>query len=106
MLVTEAHILTAAMEVFGMSSLDDQPSRNNFPEGSVDLTPFQRRDVLLNAIQKILDTFVELSFPTPASEPDTDCVRGYARDVLTMGLLFMEFSDAIQEGDGHRILQC
>ena len=35
-----------------------------------------------------------------------DCVQEYARNVLSLGLLYLEFCDAIQEGDGVRILRC
>ena len=35
-----------------------------------------------------------------------DHVLSYASDLLTLGLLYMEFSDAIREGDGERILRC
>ena len=37
---------------------------------------------------------------------DIDHVQKYAREVLSMGLLLMEFADAIREGDGLRILRC
>lgn len=30
----------------------------------------------------------------------------YAREVLTLGLFYMEFHDAIREGDGERIIRC
>ena len=86
MLVVEAHILTAAMEVFRMSSLEDQPAAVSFPEGSADLNPAQRRNVLQLTVHKILGMFVKLSFPASTSEPDTDHVRAYARDVLSLGL--------------------
>lgn len=33
-------------------------------------------------------------------EVQNDEVKGYAIDILSQGLLYMEFSDAIREGDG------
>jgi len=33
-------------------------------------------------------------------------VYAYGKEVLSLALRLMEFSDAIQEGDAHRILRC
>ena len=30
----------------------------------------------------------------------------YARETLSLGLLFLEFKDAVKEGDGTRVLRC
>ncbi len=106
LLVVEARILTAAMQVFGMSTLEDKPSTQFFPENSSRLNPAQRRHVFLLAIRQVLDKFVEISFPVPDSNPDTDHVQAYAKEVMSLGLLLMEFVDAIREGDGLRILRC
>ena len=35
-----------------------------------------------------------------------DGVHAYACEVLTLGLILMEFNDAIREGDGERIIRC
>lgn len=39
-------------------------------------------------------------------EDKVDHVMAYAREVLSLGLLYMEYCDAIREGDGLRIVQC
>ncbi len=103
-IVAETHILAAAMEVFGMSSREDTPSVDMFPERSTALSAQQRRKLVAFAVRKVLDQFVELSFPAPSEKLDDDHVQGYARDVQSLGLLYIEFSDAIREGDGLRIL--
>ena len=41
-----------------------------------------------------------------ASKQPHDGVHGYAKDTLTLRLLLMEFTDAVREGDGERILKC
>ena len=43
--------------------------------------------------------------PALASAP-SDGVKAYAEEILNLGLLLMEFSDAIRESDGHRIPRC
>jgi len=47
---------------------------------------------------------VNLSYPVPSSEDDH--VYAYGKEVLSLALRLMEFSDAVQEGDGCRILHC
>ncbi len=37
---------------------------------------------------------------------EVDSVQEYARDVLSLGLLYLEFTDAIRDGNGSRILRC
>ena len=41
-----------------------------------------------------------------ARESNTDNVRAYACNILSSGLLYMEFVDAIREGDGSRLIRC
>ena len=103
--VCEAHICTAAMQVFQMSSLDDTPSTAHFPEGCTQLNPKQRWNVLQLAIMDIIEQFVDIDYPSSANKDD-DHVRAYGKEVLSLGLLFMEFKDAIREGDGERIIRC
>ena len=33
-------------------------------------------------------------------------LKGYAKQVVSLGLLYMEYSDGIREGDGDRIIRC
>ena len=105
-LVWEAHICTAAMKVFGMSSLKDTPTSHHFPKGCTQLNPKQRWNVLRLAIKEIIDQFVDIKYPTPTVSKDKDHVRAYAKEVVSLGLLLMEFIDAIREGDGDRIIRC
>lgn len=102
----EAHILSATMQVFGMSSLEDQPSAEFFPK---ELDPSQRKVLFLQGIKQVLDKFVDVTYETSTSSKkvkDNDHILAYAKDVLSLGLWLMEFVDAIKEGDGLRILRC
>ena len=50
-------------------------------------------------------------FPLPSSQKKpvdklNDNVLEYARETLSLGLLLLEFKDAIKEGDGTRVLRC
>ena len=73
LLVVEAYILLAAMEVFEMSTLDSTPANTKlFPEESSQLDSNQCRSVLLLAVREIIEKFVSVSLPAHSklSEPD------------------------------------
>jgi L1 cell adhesion molecule like protein len=102
-----------------MSSLEDKPSAEFFPEGSSELDTLQRRQVLMAGLRELTRKFVVLDVTlkdpkqakakagkkTPHSE-EFDRVHAYSCDLMSLGLLLMEFGDAVREGDGTRILRC
>ena len=85
--------------------LCDRPGTELFPEGCTNLKPLQRWNLLKLAVSKIVEQFVDISYPTPITEKDNH-VQAYAKEVLSPGLLLMEFIDAVREGDGERIVRC
>ena len=118
-LVVEAHIVSAAMTIFDMKSIDDQAHNATFfPPGSSELDTVQRGNLLLLATKEIVSRFVDLSSceckkkdkqQKKSSGPDLskhDSVFAYACEVLTLGLLIKEFNDSVREGDGNRIIRC
>ena len=107
--VVEVHILSACMTVFDMTAVSDRPSESLFPRDVEDKDSLHRRQVLLDAVKIVMDKFVDFSMDSEGrgeEDGDKDHVCEYARDVLTLGLMYMEFADAIREGDGGRILRC
>ena len=70
-----------------------------------------RRDkevVLKNLSKKVIDSFSFINFnknEKPKSPAD-DGVLDYAKETLTLSLLYAEFDDAIREGDGIRMIRC
>ena len=62
---------------------------------------------MLEAVKSVLDEYVCLPITKDNSEQTLqDHVKEYACDVLSLGLLYLEFIDAIREGDGERIIRC
>lgn len=115
LLVVEAHILSSAMMMFGVAGIDCEPtSRQYFPVDSQKLAAPERKQVLLMASGALVDKYVDLSMEKAENTSDSsarevsghDGVVEYASEVLTLGLLLMEFNDAIREGDGNRICRC
>ena len=103
----EVHILSTFMTAFSMNALDDTPSTDIFTEESTESDSATRRRILLSAIQRVLGEHIDLSINGEKnSDHDRDYVLLYAREVLTLGLFYKEFHDAIREGDGERIITC
>ncbi len=110
-LVTEAHILSAAMTIFNMNSLDDRPSmmfppppppsptpHPPPPDKSEDLTADQQTRLVLLAIAQLVDTFVDTNIPSASSspvEPPQDGGHAHACGMQSSGLLLLEFKDVI-----------
>lgn len=81
------------------------PVISYFPEDCTQLSPKEHWNVLQLAIVEIIEQFVDINYPSSTSKDD-DHVCAYAKEVLSLGLLFVEFKDAIREGDGEQIIRC
>ena len=90
-----------------MSSLEDSPSQF-VPENAWLLTDKEKEDLLSCICKKILNTFCSIKYHVDAPTNDTkqDQVLLYASEIFSLGLLYMEFLNAIREGDGTRIIHC
>ena len=88
-----------------MSSVNDNPTESLFPQGCTKLSPKQRWNVMKLAVRKVVGKFVDVSYPT-ATKKDYDHIQAYAKEVLSLGFLLMEFVDGVREADGERIIRC
>ena len=106
-LVVSCHIIAAALATLKMKSVSDTPSEDVLPNAqsmwmeSVDV----RRTGLDKVCKQIVDSFVDFSFKTD-NTTETDHVAEYGKQLLGLGCFYLEFSDAIREGDGKRVLRC
>ena len=102
-LVTKAHILAAVLTTLEMKDLTDPiPS-------SLNSTQEDGAAILETIAGKVISEFVDLSYTKSGKKKNPKChdnVLEYAKETLTMGLLLLEFKDAVREGDGDRVLRC
>ena len=68
----------------------------------------RQKNLLSGSVDTVMEKYVKFSMTEGEEEDDggRDGVCEYAQEVLSLGLLYMEFNDAIREGDGKRILRC
>ena len=92
------------MEVLGISSVDEWPS--HIPEDVWLLTEDERQVELDLVLSTIIKKFIDVSFNSTARPINNDRISLYAEQVLSIGSLHAEFTDAIREGDGTRVIRC
>ena len=66
----------------------------------------QLHSSLDSVLEAIVSQYINLSFPSTGSSSRADHVLEYTKETLSLGLLLLEFKDAIREGDGSRVLRC
>ena len=106
-LITNAHILAAAMQMFDINDLTDPLSSELFPRER-ELSQNERLTVLDSAVRSLISEFVDINFPKKQKKvpKNHDHILEYAKETLTMGLVFLEFKDGVRYGDGDRVLRC
>ena len=79
--------------------LEDDPCQQTLP-------PDVRRDILLSATGVIVNKHVDLSLSDCKEKLPSDCMYGYAKELLTLVLFYSEYSNAIRGGDGATYVYC
>ena len=165
--VVTSHILAAAMEVFGMENLEDEPCDGLVPPDIDSMTKAERKEILQYLVGLIVDSYVDIKhcLSEEESDPnrgkrdingevsnstdegdelsssedeensdsedvqmskmskseendgdiksrssrgndDNDYVKAYAEEVLTLGMIYLEYCDAIKDGAGPQVMRC
>ena len=98
------------MKLLGMETLSDTPSEQYAPKGNLTwtCTDEERKPLLDKITRDIVKSFLFTDYNastshTPSSE---DMMYQYSTQLLTIGCMYLEFRDAIKEGDGRRVLRC
>jgi hypothetical protein len=106
LLVVKAHILSVAMKEFDLASLDHAPSNEQFQETFVKQTSDRKQEIFLKAVHNIVSKYVHVPSHRKSDDQHHDYILSYAKELLSLDLLYLEFTDAIHEADGLRILRC
>ena len=124
-LVTQCHIIAAALTFLNMDSLEDEPSTEIIPDPVTAwmLPDDERKKQLQSVCEAIVAKFVDFRYhekPLPkcvesirgskhagsGSGSGDDKVHEYASQILSLGCFYLEFCDGINEGGGKRNLRC
>ena len=102
-LVVTGYVLGAATEILGMEKLEDDPCQQILPPDVWLHNKCERRDILTSVAGVIVNEYVDLTMLNNEEKLPSDRIHG---ELLTLGLFYLECSDAIREGDGLRVLRC
>ena len=106
-LVIECHIIAVAMEILKMADTDHAPDSSDFPGLDTIWMELQEKSNLLEAITNRIVDSLSLNFNNyKPNNGSSDKVRLYGTQLLSLGCFYLEYSDAIKEGDGIRVLRC
>ena len=109
-IVVNAHILSAALKILKMSSIEDEPSNSVIGiSSSKDLWTYsndERKAILRLVCEKIVKSFICFSFNDNPNQNNGDEINNYACYFLSIGCFYLAYKDAIKEGDGMRVLEC
>ena len=97
-------MVSIAMQMMNMQLFEDNPS-SQVPEDSWIYSDQERREILSTLTHSIYNEFARCTYNREVKKID-DQVMEYQMNVLTIGLFYLEYRDAIKEGDGIRILRC
>ena len=106
--VVEGIVIACALQLLGMSDVNDLPTHTITSHEAWMMDDIERRRILMYTATQIVEENADLSTnfspeSTSGHEISTDNV--YACEVLSLGLLYFEFRDAIKEVDGERIIR-
>lgn len=107
-LAIKCHILSAAMKMMSMKSLEDMPSSRYItdPENVWMSTKEERKKILMTIATSIVDLYIDINYHTSEEFVYIDKVNLYARRLMSLGCFYLEHSDGIREGDGDRVVRC
>ena len=111
-IITSGLIVASALTTLKLTSTDDTPGTDVLPEAeSLWIKPdTERRECLKRLCRQVYDKFVSFKYNNADSSPEVadtdDGVCQYSVQLLRLGCFYLEYSDAIREGDGGRVLRC
>ena len=109
-LCVTGYILVAVMSFLGMTTVEDSPlptlvSPDLWMED--DSMHYSALMTIASAIvEKYVDLESEFGDPSQPQSASINCSKlDYSKEVISLGLLYFNFKDAVREGDGDRVLQ-
>lgn len=104
-LVVTSHFLAASMKKLGMESLDDVPTIGEFDPNTWMKSNADRRSEIYSFCQQVIHDHVNIIMCGDISS-SKDGILNYANEIMSLGILYLNYKDAIRHGDGNRLLVC
>ena len=102
--VGRAHIVTAALEYFGMPSTDDAPTINKMT-ANISQTEENKKKYFDDAFSGFINKYLfQKDDDSDDDDNDDDYIRNYALCCIFLTILILQMKDTSAEGDGERNL--
>ena len=107
-IVVSSYLAAAAMSLLNITDFESEPDHTALIKDDDWLQDVDsRKDTLYGVASAIVSRFFDLDTElTAVNAADDDKKLEYSKLVISLGLLYFEFCDAIKEGDGIRVLRC
>jgi hypothetical protein len=102
--VGRAYIVTAALDVFGMSSTDDAPTINKLPANISRDTEENKKKYFDDAFGRFISKYLLQKDNNSVADDEDDYIRNYALCCIFLTILILQMKDTSAEGDGERNL--
>ena len=103
--VVVGHVIAAALDFFEMDNMDAVATSDVLSQIDDTQEIDSKRKLFHSAMTSMVKKYINITPFMKAGHKESDQVRSYAREVLSLGVLLLEFNDAIREGDGERLLR-
>ena len=108
-IITSSLVIATAMTTLRLKSVNDFSSDGVLPGAETVwmLSDNERRGYLNELCGQLYDSFVHITYNDSGKKPARhDKVFEYSVQLLRLCCIYVEFSDAIREGDGVHVLRC
>ena len=108
-IVISGFVIAAALATFHLNSPADHPTNKVVPGADTmwTLTDSERQQHLIDLCGQVYDQYINFKFSQQSkTQSKDDNVFNYSVQLLRLGCFYLEFRDAIKEGDGVRVLRC
>lgn len=102
--VGQSYVVAAALVFFGMSTVDDVPSKNKFPENISQETVEKKKKCFDDIFGSFIDQFLFQKNATTDANEEDDFVTNYGLCFIFLVILILQMKDTAAEADGERNL--
>ena len=99
------HFIAAALHYFKMDNTNAVPVSDVLSRIEHSKNIKAKKKLFHVLMANFVKTYINITPFNRQQHKDNDQVRAYAKEVLSLGAVLMEFNDAVREGDGERLLR-
>ena len=110
-MVISSHMIFVTLKHLNMESISDIPCNESVlrdPNLIWIKTDDERKKILLAVCTSVVDKYIDFTYHQNCADNESgqaDKVMKYGKELLRLGCFYLEYGDAIKEGDGNRVIR-